>query len=215
MQGVFLCSGDLMRHSPFRLCMLLTRKLCVEDPLVRMKAAVKEGVDMVQVREKEMTAAELFAWGGQVLELGRSLGVPVLINDSVEVAHALDADGVHLGQEDLPAAEARAILGENKLIGLSTHSLDQVEEAFNLPVNYLGFGPIFPTKTKGYTAGLGPDALVHALSLSPLPVLAIGGIHGDNAWKIPKAAGVAVSSAICSTKELHKDCLAMGRFDLY
>jgi thiamine-phosphate pyrophosphorylase len=69
-----------------------------------MEAAIKEGVDMVQVREKEMTAAELFDWGGKVLELGRRLEVPVLINDSVEVAHALDADGVHLGQDDLPAA---------------------------------------------------------------------------------------------------------------
>lgn len=204
-----------MKPSPFRLCLLLTRDLCVEDPLVRMEAAIREGVDMVQVREKDMTAAELFEWGGKVLELGRRLEVPVLINDSVEVAHALDADGVHLGQDDLPAAEARAILGENKLIGLSTHDLNQVEEGYNLPVDYLGFGPIFPTKTKGYTAGLGPDALVHALSISPLPLLAIGGINGDNSWKIPSAAGIAASSAICSTKELAKDCLAIGRFGLY
>ena len=182
---------------------------------MRMEAAIREGVDMVQVREKDMTAAELFEWGGKVLELGRRLEVPVLINDSVEVAHALDADGVHLGQDDLPAAEARAILGENKLIGLSTHDLNQVEEGYNLPVDYLGFGPIFPTKTKGYTAGLGPDALVHALSISPLPLLAIGGINGDNSWKIPSAAGIAASSAICSTKELAKDCLAIGRFGLY
>ena len=204
-----------MNRSPYRLCLLLTRDLCVEDPLKRMEAAVREGVDMVQVREKDMSAAELFAWGGQVLELGKRLGVPVLINDSVEVAHALDADGVHLGQEDLPASEARAILGENKLIGLSTHNLDQVEQAYNLPVDYLGFGPIFPTKTKGYSAGLGPDSIVNALMVAPVPLLAIGGIRGDNSWKIPQAAGIAVSSAICSTKELAKDCLAIGRFDLY
>lgn len=201
-----------MHHSPFRLCLLLTRDLCVEDPLVHMEAAVGQGVDMIQVREKGMTAAELYEWGGQVLALGRRLRVPVLINDSVEVAHALDADGVHLGQGDLPAHEARAILGENKLIGLSTHDLDQVEQAYNLPVDYLGFGPIFPTATKNYPAGLGPDALVHALTIAPVPVLAIGGIHAENAWKIPQAAGIASSSGICSSTELVKDCLALRRF---
>jgi len=204
-----------MHHSPFRLCLLLTRDLCAGDPLERMQAAVREGVDMVQVREKEMTAAELFDWGAKVLALGRELKVAVLINDSVEVAHALDADGVHLGQDDLPPAEARAILGRNKLIGLSTHDLDQIEQAHGLPVNYLGFGPIFPTATKGYTTGVGPDALVQALTLAPVPLLAIGGINAQNAWKIPRAAGIAASSSICSTKELAKDCLAIGRFDLY
>lgn len=204
-----------MQHSPHRLCLLLTKELCRIDPLDTMRQAVAAGVDMIQVREKQMSASQLHDWGAKVLSLGRELGVPVLINDHVEVAHALDADGVHLGQDDLPPQAARDVLGPKKLIGLSTHDLDQVELAHGLPVDYLGFGPLFPTATKGYTEGVGPDRLLAALAFSPVPLLAIGGINGENAWKIPSAAGIAVSSAICSTNEIAKEALAIGRFDLY
>lgn len=204
-----------MQRSPYRLCLLLTQELCRIDPLDTMRQAVAVGVDLIQVREKTMAASALYDWGAQVLALGRELQVPVLINDQVEVAHALDADGVHLGQDDLPAQAARDVLGPNKLIGLSTHDLDQIELAHDLPVDYLGFGPLFPTETKGYTTGLGPDALVTALAFSPKPLLAIGGITGENAWKIPSAAGIAVSSAICSNAEIAKETQALGRFDLY
>lgn len=204
-----------MLHSPFRLCLLLTRDLCALDPLQVVEEGVAAGVDLIQVREKEMSAAELFDWGGHVLALGRRLKVPVLINDSVEVAHALDADGVHLGQDDLSPTAARQVLGKGKLIGLSTHDVDQVEAAHRQPVDYLGFGPIFPTATKGYAAGVGPDRLVTALAFSKHPLLAIGGITGENAWKIPNAAGIAASSAICSTEEIADNCLSLGRFDLY
>ncbi|MHC4380316.1 MAG: thiamine phosphate synthase [Planctomycetota bacterium] len=204
-----------MLHSPFRLCLLLTRSLCRIDPLETMRQAIAAGADLIQVREKQMSAMELHDWSAQVLQLGRELGVPVLINDSVEIAHALDADGVHLGQDDLSPVQARKILGAGKLIGLSTHDVDQVEAAFALPVDYLGFGPIFPTTTKGYAEGVGPDRLVTALAFTQHPLLAIGGITGDNAWNIPQAAGVAACSAICSTEEIADNCLSLGRFDLY
>lgn len=204
-----------MLRSPYRLCLLLTRELCALDPLQVVEEAVASGVDLIQVREKAMSIPDLYTWGKQVLALGRSLEVPVLLNDSVEVAHALDADGVHLGQDDLSPMLARQVLGEGKIIGLSTHDVDQVEAAIGLPVDYLGFGPIFPTATKGYSEGVGPDRLVTALTLSAHPLLAIGGITGENAWKIPKAAGVAASSAICSTEEISENCHCLGRFDLY
>lgn len=204
-----------MLQSPYRLCLLLTRELCRLDPLDTLRQALAAGVDLVQVREKEMGPGELYDWGAEVLRVGREHQVPVLINDSVEVALALDADGVHLGQEDLDVETARRILGPDKLIGLSTHDIDQVEAAFGLPVDYLGFGPIFPTPTKGVTEGIGPDRLVTALAFTQHPLLAIGGIHAENAWKIPGNAGVAASSAICSTEEVADNCLRLGRFDLY
>ena len=204
-----------MLHSPYRLCLILTKEYCALDPLEVVERSAAAGVDMIQVREKAMSVPDLYDWGGQVLALGRRLRVPVLINDSVEVAQALDADGVHLGQDDLSPVLARQVLGKDKLIGLSTHDVDQVEAAGALPVDYLGFGPIFPTATKGYVEGVGPDRLVTALAFTGHPLLAIGGITGENAWKIPKAAGVAASSAICSTEEIAEKCHCLGRFDLY
>ncbi len=204
-----------MQPSPFRLCLLLTQELCRADPLQTLREALAAGVDLVQVREKDMSPTELYHWGQKVLAIGRQQNVPILINDSVEVALALDADGVHLGQDDFPVDEARRLLGPDKLIGLSTHNLEQVEAAQGSAADYLGFGPVFPSPTKGYSQGLGPNALVAALCVSQLPLLAIGGIHGENAWKIPHSAGVAVSSALCSTKEMAKDCLTIGRFNLY
>lgn len=190
--------------TPYRLCLILTRDLCVLDPLRAAEEAVAGGVDMIQVREKDCSAAELLAWSCQVVELGRRLRVPVIINDSVEVAIASDASGVHLGQDDMNVADARQLLGKNKLIGLSTHDLDQLEDAALSGADYAGFGPVFPTKTKGYTEGLGAEKLTTATLLTQVPLLAIGGITVENAWMLAGKAGIAVSSAICLNKEPQK-----------
>ena len=199
----------------YRLCLIITRSMCTLEPERTIEEAVAGGVDMIQVREKDCSSAELLAWSQKVVALGERLQVPVIINDSVEVAMASQATGVHLGQDDMSIADARQLLGKNKLIGLSTHDLEQLDDAALAGADYVGFGPIFPTATKGYTQGIGVEQLTGAVVMSSLPMLAIGGITVDNAWMLPGKAGIAVSSAICSSQEPGKIAHSLCSSTLY
>jgi thiamine-phosphate pyrophosphorylase len=137
-----------------------------------------------------------------VLDLVRVHGrseVLVMVDDRVDVAAALKSAGcagVHVGQDDCPVAIARDVLGPGALIGLSTHTLQQVADAEDAAVDYLGFGPIQATATKGYAAGLGPEAVWIASQASARPVFAIGGITLENAGEIARVGRAAVASAI-------------------
>ncbi|RMH00862.1 MAG: thiamine phosphate synthase [Planctomycetota bacterium] len=186
-----------MAPPTFRLCFLLSRDLCAgRDPLLVLEAAVRGGVDCVQMREKELDGPELHAWGLRLRRACRRLGVPLIVNDRLELALALEAEGVHLGQDDLHPADARRLAGDRLWIGWSTHDLEQLDEAAEVGADYAGFGPVFATPTKGYETGLGPEAVAAALAIARLPVVAIGGIRPENAWMIPDQAAVAVSSGI-------------------
>lgn len=185
----------------FHLCLLLTRELCKLKPIDVLEAAVAGGVDCVQIREKNMSSNELVRWGQEVQQHCRRLNVPLVINDNVEVAWALRADGVHLGQEDMDVETARRLLGAQVWIGLSTHDLEQADEAIEIGATYAGFGPIFATQTKGYTQGLGPEYLAAAMAIARLPLVALGGLSPANIWMIPEQAGIAVSSAICAAED--------------
>lgn len=205
-----------------RLYLLFTPELCgTRDPLVVLDS-VLEHVDVVQVRPKpadrapnplggdaplvQTEARELLEWCRRVLALaaGRARRPLVIANDRVDVVRSLaeivpddDAlDGVHLGQEDCPVAIARELLGPDSLIGLSTHTHAQVVEASELPVDYLGFGPIHATATKGYAHGLGPEAAWVAARATSLPLFPIGGIDRTNAGELAEVGRAAVSSAI-------------------
>jgi thiamine-phosphate pyrophosphorylase len=189
-----------------RLYLLFTPALCGErDPLEVLEAALGV-VDLVQVRVPcedggPANARETLEWCSRVLALTaeRAPHVPVLVNDRVDVACALaeaGCAGVHLGDRDCPPAEARALLGPAPLIGLSTHSAADVARATDEPVDYLGFGPVFPTATKGYEEGLGPDAAWIASAAAGRPVFPIGGIALDNADTLARAGRAAVSSAV-------------------
>jgi thiamine-phosphate pyrophosphorylase len=186
---------------PFRLCLLLTRSLCQADPLDVVRSAVEGGVDCVQLREKEMSTAERYHWGATLADLCHELKVPLIINDDVEVALALSAAGVHLGQDDMPVLEARKLFGPDRWIGCSTHDLEQLDTAADFGADYAGFGPINPTGTKGYSRGLGDQALLQALLFARIPILAIGGIRPGNVARIPAQVGLAVSSAICAADD--------------
>src|SRR6185295_808452 len=134
------------------------------------------------------------------IQIARAAGVKLIINDRVDIALALRADGVHLGQEDMPVEAARRILGDQAIIGFSTHNQEQVREALHLPIDYLAFGPIFPTISKRNpdpVAGLTQLRQVCEMAL-PMPVVAIGGINRSNATEVLKAgaSGVAVISAV-------------------
>ena len=130
----------------------------------------------------------------------KAAGIPLIINDRVDVALAVDADGVHLGQSDMPADIARRLIGEDKILGLSVENEKQLEAAQSLPVDYLGLSAIFPTPTKTNTVyAWGLDGLAKASKYSQLPLVAIGGINESNIRSVVEAGadGIALVSAIC------------------
>lgn len=171
------------------------RNLTEEQFLHIVQEAIKGGVKMVQLREKEASARTLMGLGKKLLAILRPQNIPLIINDRVDVAHALQADGVHLGQSDLPVAEARTILGPKALIGLSVETLEQNWEG----ADYLAASPIFATATKrDHAPPWGLDGLRQLCTVSQKPVFAIGGINETNIGEVRSAgaAGVAVVSAI-------------------
>lgn len=164
------------------------------------------GVRTIQIRDKEASARELLDISRACLRLARAVGARLIINDSVDVALASDADGVHLGQEDVPVAEARAVLGRDKIIGLSTHSMEQFRAGLSTSADYLAVGPIFATRTKenpGAVVGL--DLLREAHAISDRPVIAIGGINVNRARRVIDAGAdaVAVISALYPVPDLN------------
>lgn len=157
------------------------------------------GVTLVQIREKELPAREMILIGKQLLSLLKPRGIPLIINDRVDVAHAVGADGVHLGQSDLTVREARAILGQRAIIGISIESLEQAKEAAYEDVDYLAASPVFATNTKqDCSKPWGLSGLKELCSIAKRPVVAIGGIQEWNVKQVMDAGaeGVAVVSAI-------------------
>jgi thiamine-phosphate pyrophosphorylase len=185
--------------------LILSQELCRQNPREVLSACLRGGADLVQIREKNWSAHRLLAWVREAQALCRPSGVPLIVNDSVEVAAAAGADGVHLGQEDLAPAAARRILGPGKWIGWSTHDLEQLERAAQDPaVDYVGFGPAFATATKGISEGLGPDRVKSAAARAAevsLPILVIGGITVENRGNLGGNLGIAVCSALCGAAD--------------
>ena len=157
---------------------------------------VSGGASFIQLRDKMASAGEFYSSALDVLAFTRDRAVKVIINDRVDVALASGADGVHLGQDDLPPRQARKILGPDAIIGVSTHSLDQFRSALDLPVDYIAIGPVFDTSTKGDTEPVvGLELIPSVRSIAPdFPVVAIGGINRRNAASVLTAG--ADSNAI-------------------
>ncbi|MFG6248242.1 thiamine phosphate synthase [Vibrio diabolicus] len=165
-----------------------------------VRKAVEGGVTMVQVREKHGDVRAFIERAQAVKTILEGTGVPLIINDRVDVALAVDADGVHLGQSDMPAEIARQLIGPNKILGLSIETEDQLAEADSLPIDYIGLSAIFATPTKINTKkhwGIG--GLKMALNTTSLPIVAIGGINETNipALSATGVHGLALVSAIC------------------
>jgi thiamine-phosphate pyrophosphorylase len=157
------------------------------------------GARLIQLRDKEASAKDLFEAAQACLKLTRAAGATLIINDRVDIAMAADADGVHLGQDDLAVDEARALLGPQKIIGVSTHSPVQVEAALRTSADYIAVGPIFPTATKAHPDPIvGLELLRQARALTSLPLVAIGGITLATAAEVivTGANSVAVISAL-------------------
>jgi thiamine-phosphate pyrophosphorylase len=166
-------------------------------------AAVRGGATMVQLRYKA-GASEVMQSAREVIEVLRPTGVPVIVNDRVDLARALGAQGVHLGKDDTPPAQARATLGEDAIVGVSITSFAQLQDVDPEVVDYLGVGPIFPTGSKSDAAPpLGLETLARIAASVRLPVAAIGGITEANAADVIRAGadGLAVISAICAADD--------------
>lgn len=146
-----------------------------------LQELIEAGVKIVQYREKDKSLKEQLEQCRQLRELTRQAGVTFIINDHVDLALLVEADGVHIGQDDLPVAEVRKLLGPDKLIGLSTHSPEQAQAALAAGVDYIGVGPLFTTSTKkDVCAAVGLEYLDYVVKHIPLPFVAIGGIKPDN-----------------------------------
>jgi len=171
------------------------------------KKALEGGAGMIQLRDKEAPLRSLLPEALEIAELCRSFGATFIVNDRLDLALAVGADGVHLGQEDLPAKAARRLLGKGRLLGISTHSLEQALKAQEDGADYIGVGPIFKTGTKetGYEPR-GPS-LIRDIRLNvTIPILAIGGITLENVSEVITAGadGVAVISAVVGAPDVRE-----------
>jgi thiamine-phosphate pyrophosphorylase len=172
------------------------------DDVVR--AAIDNGVTLVQLRDKNVDARPMLALGRKLLALLRPAGIGLIVNDRIDVAQALDADGVHVGQQDIPYPEARRLLGPAKIIGVSVGSEAEAREAALWDVDYVGVGPVYPTTTKPDAGdALGPAETARLAGISGHRAVAIGGIDAANAAALYAAGleGVATISAICSAPD--------------
>ena len=169
-----------------------------------VEAALDGGVTCLQLREKEASAGEILALARTLLPLCRARRVPLLINDRVDIALAAGADGVHLGQEDLPLPEARTLLGPDRILGATAHTVEEALRAQAEGADYLGVGAMFPTGTKTNTIPTSADPLKAICAAVSIPVVAIGGVTAQNLPTLAGTgiAGAAVVSAIFSQSDL-------------
>ncbi|MBE0583425.1 MAG: thiamine phosphate synthase, partial [Desulfofustis sp.] len=161
-------------------------------------AAVTGGVSCVQLREKQCSAREFLEQARELLTLLRPRGIPLIINDRLDIALAVGADGVHLGQDDLPIGEARRLAGERMIIGISAESVEHAIEAEQRGADYIGLSPVFATGTKlDHAPPLGLTGIMAIRARTTIPLVAIGGINATNAAAILAAGadGIAVVSA--------------------
>lgn len=202
------------RIASARVMLVFTPSLSGERDPLAVLASVLPFVDVVQVRPKPLgaltdvtLAREALDWCRHALalvEASEDPGIPVLVNDRVDVARALWPEGlagVHLGRDDCPPADARSVLGPEPLVGLSTHTMGEVVQASDEPVDYVGFGPIHATSTKGYERGRGAELAWVASTAAATPLFAIGGISCSNALELAEVGRVAVGAAILAADD--------------
>jgi thiamine-phosphate pyrophosphorylase len=186
--------------------LVFTRNLCRGAPLDVLRAALRAGVAVVQVRERGAADGDFLAWARVARAETARCGVPLIVNDRADAALLCDADGLHVGRDDLPPKDARTLIGAERVLGLSTREPSQIDDAArDGDVDYVGFGPSFDTATKGLR-GLGLGVVAAALARArafDLPVFPIGGIDAASAAALAAegARGVAVSSAICAAAD--------------
>ncbi len=200
--AVILGARARERLAEARLYVLLTRSQCTLGMEQTIRRAAEGGAQVFQLREKGLPDRELLERARQVRRWTRAAGVLFIMNDRPDLARLAEADGVHVGQDELSAAEARHILGPDTLIGVSTHDLHQVREAVLNGASYIGVGPTFQSETKGFTDFSGLEFVRQASAATSLPAFAIGGITLQNLEAVLAAGArrVAVGHAICQSE---------------
>ncbi len=190
----------------YSLYLVTDRGLCLgRDLLDVVAAAIKGGVTMVQLREKTCDTREFVELARALKKLLAPTGTPLLINDRVDVALACEAEGVHVGQSDMRIPDVRALTGPDKIVGLSVDSENDIRTACSQDVDYIGIGPVYPTRTKATNCPpWGLEGLKKARTLWDKPLVAIGSVNHSNAHQVMACGmdGIAVVSALCSAPDV-------------
>ena len=168
-----------------------------------IEEAIKGGTTIVQLREKTASTKEFYDLALKVKEITSKYGVPLLINDRIDIALAVDSEGVHIGQDDMPADIAREIIGEDKILGVSASTVEEAKKAEIDSADYIGSGAVFPTSTKDDADSVSKEELKEIVDSIDIPVVAIGGITVENAHTLKGSgiAGFSVVSAIMSAED--------------
>ncbi len=173
----------------------------VDKFLNTIEEGIKGGVTVVQIREKTASTLDFYNLALKVKEITTKYGVPLIINDRVDVALAIDADGVHVGQSDMPCDVTRRLIGSDKILGISAATIDEAKKAESDGADYIGTGAVFPTATKDDAPSVTKEELTEIVKSINIPVVAIGGINLENASQLTDTgiAGLSVVSAIMSS----------------
>lgn len=193
--------------NPYKLYLVTDDQQDIETLKFVVEKAVAGGVTMVQVREKHGDVRAFIERAEAVKSVLAGTGVPLIINDRVDVALAVDADGLHLGQSDMPATIARKLIGSDKILGLSIETEQQLQEADDLPIDYIGLSALFETQTKtNLKKYWGYEGIKLALETTKLPIVGIGGINESNIPRLVETGihGLALVSAICHAEDPKK-----------
>ena len=174
-----------------------------EEFLAIIEEAIKGGTSIVQLREKTASTKDFYGLALKVKEITSRYDVPLLINDRIDIALAIDSEGVHIGQDDMPADIARAIIGDEKILGVSASTVDEAVKAQKDGADYIGSGAVFPTSTKDDADSVSKDELKEIVNSIDIPVVAIGGITLENAQELKDTgiSGFSVVSAIMGAKD--------------
>ncbi len=185
---------------------LVTDRNLIKDKTLTeaVEEAIKGGATIVQLREKEATSREFYEVALKVKEITKKYNVPLIINDRIDIAMLVDADGLHIGQKDIPLIEARKIIGKNKIIGLSASNLEEAVQGEKEGADYLGVGAVFPTSTKKDAEDCNLKKLIQIKQKTNIPIVAIGGINKSNVGSVSKTGieGAAMISAILQSKNI-------------
>ncbi len=178
----------------------------VEKFLNTIEEAIKGGTTVVQIREKTADTLDFYNLALKVKDITTKYDVPLIINDRVDIALAIDADGVHVGQSDMPCDVTRRLIGEDKILGVSAATVDKAKKAQKDGADYIGTGAVFPTQTKDDADSVTKDELKEIVEAIDIPVVAIGGINLDNASELKGTGikGLSVVSAIMSSDDPKK-----------
>ena len=173
----------------------------VEKFLKTIEEAIKGGVTVVQIREKTADTLDFYNLALKIKEITTKHNVPLIINDRVDIALAIDADGVHVGQSDMPGDVTRKLIGEDKILGISAATIDEAKKAQKDGADYIGTGAVFPTSTKDDAESVTKDELTEIVKSIDIPVVAIGGINLENASQLTDTGivGLSVVSVIMSS----------------